>query len=187
MAKLFTLPSVAMVAVVGIGAGIHLGNGAANSINPFYSTPLPSRSYASVSPAGTGGLHPISLSEAETRQTLGGACVGCRTYAEEYVPGSSLEQQQMPDGYYAASVGAPRGYRAAYVDFSEPAREPDSERTDIERYASYPVTHTEGELREIEDHHAEQARQAIAAREQAEALRDAEEKSVPRGTEQLIY
>lgn len=174
MAKLFTLPSIAVLAVVGIGAGIHLGNGAANAINPFYSTPLPSRSHASLSATGTDGA-PTTLSQAETRSTLDG-CVGCRT-----------EQQPMPEGYFAASLGAPRGYRAAYVAFSEPAAEPAPELAAIERYSSYPITETERELREIETRAAEQAERHIAPREQADALRAAEENASPRGTDRLIY
>lgn len=176
MERLFTLPIIAALTLVGVGAGVQLGQGAANAINPFYSTPVPPRAVAAT--IAQSGQRPVVLSQADSRAALGG-CVGCRTYPEEYVPGSSLEQQ-MPDEYYAASLGAPRGYRVAVeTGFEQEAPDPapDESLADVERYASYPVTEHERDLREAEMRAAALSRTPDVPEERAEAP----------GLEQLIY
>lgn len=190
MAQIFALPSIAVLAIVGTAAGIHLGNGTVDSINPFYYSPVPQQSFARLSPSyrGPAGQPQAGISAEEARYVLGSGCVGCRTYPEEYRPDSSWEQQQMPEGYTAASIGAPRGYRAAYEEgFETEAEAPDPALAAVQHYARYAVTEADHDVRTIEARAKLRAERAIAAREQAEALQSAGDQAAPRGTEQLIY
>lgn len=180
MRRLITLQNAAALAIAGTGLGIFFGNTAIDAIDPHFYAPLPSAHYASLTPyrgAAISAPEPIQASAAETRVALGSGCVGCRTYPEEYHPDSALEEEA-PEGYYAASLGAPNGYRPTVA---EAAPEQDT----VQRYASYAVT--QDELREIAERGAVVTERLIQAQADAETLRQSEDEAAARGPEQLVY
>ncbi len=187
MARLFTLQSGAGLGIAGAAAGILIGNAAVDAIDPFFYSPLPSQSFASLSPyrsPTTGSAGVIEASAEDGRYALGNGCIGCRTYPEEYRPDSSLEQQ-MPDDYHAASLGAEYGFRTDESPTESTPPAPDPERDAIARYASYQVTQAPEPAPAVPV--IAPVNPAIAEHADAEAIRAAEDKAVPRGPEPLIY
>lgn len=149
MAQMLTIPIAALLAVVGVGAGVHLGNSAIDAINPLYFTPIEgTQSYASLSANQSPGWAIARKEDAGAMEFgtagLGSGCVGCRTYPQEYHP----QHDGSADGY-AASAWTPDDYvPAQYPAYDESL--PDDGIEQIERYTSYPVTHEEEAVRQAE-------------------------------------
>lgn len=140
MAYPLSLPMTAVLAVAGVGLGVHLGRDSIGQINPsFYDRGPSSTFYASLVP------NPPSLEASGIRAPQhpdaivldeSGSCASC---------GLSGQAVYMADA---------KGYGPAYAEWSEPAppvlhaaqphaepapAEPDAAIEQIERYAHYPV------------------------------------------------
>lgn len=129
----------ALLAVLGVGTGVHLGRSAIAEINPlYYSEPQAGASYAELSGYGRPREASPPAGEPEYAMAgLGTGCIGCRTYPEEYYP----QTEPQVDGY-AASARAPREelvpqyavYEAgAYAQASD----------EVTAYSNYPVSEDE--------------------------------------------
>lgn len=143
MARARDLPILGGLALIGAGAGLHLGWSAIGEINPVYFSRAhpassfhgdlgPNRSYDS-------GPQMPSIEQAGTRAP-GTGCVGCRPYPEEYrpVPDPAIEQLYAPARERAASISVEL---AAYGH--EPPEQAARRKADLERvelYSRAPVT-----------------------------------------------
>lgn len=86
MAHPLTLPTAGLLALAGIGAGIHLGHSAIAEIDPMYFSEPPTRFHADLSAnRPIDSAPPAALSQTEDL-ALGTGCIGCRTFPEEYFP-----------------------------------------------------------------------------------------------------
>ncbi len=86
MAHPLSLPTAGLLALLGAGAGIHLGRSAIAEINPIdFGREADSSFYAELTPHHNLDSAPRALSESDDI-ALGSGCVGCRTYPEEYHP-----------------------------------------------------------------------------------------------------
>ena len=86
MAHPLTLPTVGLLALAGIGAGVQLGYSAIAEIDPSYFSQPATRFHADLSanrPVDSSA--PALLAQAQD-PALGTGCIGCRTFPEEYVP-----------------------------------------------------------------------------------------------------
>jgi hypothetical protein len=150
MAHPLTIPTIGVLALVGSGLGLYLGNAAISEINPLYFTDPPARFHADLAP--NRGGHPGSLAPRMTGadyQGLGESCIGCRDYPEEYFP----VHEASVDGYDRglARSAEPAVQLAAYEP--EPAEQVMRRRADIERverYARGPVVEEAVEAPAIE-------------------------------------
>lgn len=149
-----TLPLLMVLTVAGSGLGVYLGKSAIGEIDPVhYSSPQPgSRFHADLVPnrpewdsASTAGLHNAALSR------LGGGCVGCATYPEEYRP----VRDEAIESYiatYAAYDPVPAGDIIEDVDreiagIAARAAARAAASQSVTRYAYYPVSAEEAEVR----------------------------------------
>jgi hypothetical protein len=134
MAHPLTLPTIGILALVGVGGGLYLGNAAISEINPLYFSEPPTRFHSDLTP--NAGAH---LDAARPRlaggdiQGLGSACIGCRTYPEEYYPIHDASVDGYDRGFAAAAE--PQVQLAAYDP--EPAEEVLRRRSDLERVELY--------------------------------------------------
>ena len=118
MAHPLTLPTAGLLALAGIGVGIHLGHSAIAEINPRYFSEPATRFHADLSAnRPLDSAQPALLAQARD-PALGTGCVGCRTYPEEYYPIHEASLDRYSSGF--ASNG----------DASEPAMS--EEQTDPE-------------------------------------------------------
>ncbi|MDP8912328.1 MAG: hypothetical protein M3N39_01970 [Pseudomonadota bacterium] len=86
MAHPLTLPTAALLALAGIGAGIYLGHSAIAEINPMYFSQPATRFHADLSANRPFESAPPALLPQARDPALGTGCIGCRTYPEEYYP-----------------------------------------------------------------------------------------------------
>lgn len=140
MAHATTFSTLAALALVGAGTGVHLGRSAISQINPLYYSPLnTTKSYAALTPHRSveGTSSAARLAAIEDAAALGDGCVGCATYPEEYFP----QRDGLEDGYSASAWSSRNEEPAAveYAAYQEAPAAPDPAREDIERYSSYPV------------------------------------------------
>ena len=148
MAHPMTLPTVAILALVGTGLGVHMGKEAISEINPLYfSMPEGTKSYAALTPHGTNFDAAPRLRPASEAIGLGDGCVGCRSLADDFSappqPTESLYAQRRWDPPEAAE---PEMTVERVVQIAAP---PDPERVLIQSYASYPVTIEEQRRHEL--------------------------------------
>ena len=121
MAHPLTLPTVGLLALAGIGAGIHLGHSAIAEINPMYFSQPATRFHADLSanrpldPAA-----PALLTQAKD-PALGTDCIGCRTFPEEYYPIHEASLDRYSSGF-ASSGDAPQPELAEEQPDPEAAR-----------------------------------------------------------------
>ena len=106
MAHSLTLPAVGLLALAGIGAGIHLGHSAIAEINPAYFSEPSTRFHADLSANRPLASAPPTLLSDAKDPALGTGCIGCRTYPEEYYPihEASLDRYS---GGFASNADAP--------------------------------------------------------------------------------
>ena len=142
MAHQLTWPTIGVLALLGTGAGVHLGYSAIAEINPvhFASSQPRSSFHADLVPNRPSDSAPMTLASDEG--LLGAACIGCRTYPEEYYP---IHDASVDGGYesdWASEESAEAAIElTAYAveTLAEAARrKADLER--VERYAHAPVT-----------------------------------------------
>ena len=144
MASSLSLPMTAVLAIAGVGLGVHLGRESIAQINPsFYDNDLPTRFYADLVPNPpsfeVAGIQPPQHPDAIVLDESG-SCASC---------GLSGQAVYLADG---------SGYDPAMAEWTEPAPPPvipaayvstethaDPDREMIERYASYPVSAEEAE------------------------------------------
>src|SRR5688572_17930437 len=84
-----TLPAVAGLALLGSGAGIWLGNSAISEINPVYYSEAEDRFHADLAPYRSPDWAQVQVTEYQDAGLitgLGGGCIGCRAWPEEYAP-----------------------------------------------------------------------------------------------------
>ncbi len=86
MAHPLTLPTVGLLALAGIGAGIQLGHSAIAEINPMYFSQPATRFHADLSANRPLESAPPALLRQATDSAFGTGCIGCRTFPEEYYP-----------------------------------------------------------------------------------------------------
>ena len=139
MAHPMTLPTIAVLSLLGAGLGIHLGNASIAEISPQYfdGAKAGSKFYSDMAPNAPRNWASVQATEykaAQTGETFHG-CVGCRTYPEEYFP------------VHEASLGKSRTAVAEVVEEPSFVAEPavmTSERppqfAQVERYTRYPMT-----------------------------------------------
>jgi hypothetical protein len=132
---------LAVLAAAGSVTGVYLGRSAIGEINPAYHDEPETRFHADLVPNRASFSAPVTragyLTPAERQQALGGSCVGCRTYPEEYYPVHDSSVDKYQPGY-AEMVEVPAPQPAVY----EPAPQEEERAADfaaVERYASYPV------------------------------------------------
>ena len=121
MAHPLTLPTAGLLALAGIGAGIHLGHSAIAEINPSYFSEPPTRFHGDLSAnRPIDSSPPTRLAEAGD-PALGAGCIGCRTYPEEYYPIHEASLDRYSGGFAsAADVSEP--------EFPEEQPDPEAER-----------------------------------------------------------
>lgn len=135
MAYLAQLGMIGMVAVVGIGAGVQLGQSAIAEINPVYFREAETRFYADLTPAGySPGTAYVPRQGMAGQLDLGTGCVGCRTYPEEYYPaheasGAEYEEEWAVDEAVPALAEPP-------AEAPEEVARRAGELARVERYAS---------------------------------------------------
>lgn len=88
MAHPITLPTLGILALLGTGAGVHLGRSAIAEINPAYFdwSERSSSFYADLTPQGSSHSAPQALSAGDEQSYSRVNCIGCNTYPEEYRP-----------------------------------------------------------------------------------------------------
>lgn len=140
MARAMTLPTVAVLAVLGVATGLHLGHSAIAEINPVHFSPhKPSSFYADMTPGGRIDSQPQPLAEMNAH-ALGSGCIGCGEYPEEYIP----EHDPAVDFAFTSEPEAPAtiAFELAASE-AEPPEEAARRRSgldQVERYAWAPVT-----------------------------------------------
>jgi hypothetical protein len=133
MAHSMTLPIIGVIALAGVGAGMHLGHSAIAEINPIYFSAPPSRFHGDLVPhRPTGSAPELVLAQADDSNALGTGCVGCRSYPEEYIPirDASIED---PASVYTSDGGKVRLAAAEAI----PDPEAERLRSDIARVEQY--------------------------------------------------
>lgn len=132
MSHPLTLPTIGLLTLAGIGAGVHLGHSAIAEINPLYFSEPETRFHADLSANPPSDSAPPPLLAQARDPALGTGCIGCRTYPEEYFP------------VHEASLGRYSSGYAANADIVQPAvyeEQPDPEaeriRQDIQRVELY--------------------------------------------------
>lgn len=141
MAHQLTWPRLGILALLGTGAGLHLGYAAIAEINPVYFASSQPRSsfHSDLVPHQATDSAPFALAADDA--ALGAACIGCTTYPEEYYP---LHEPAVDGGYdsdVAIDEVAEGIQLTAYAieTLAEAARrKADIER--VERYSRAPVT-----------------------------------------------
>ena len=144
MAHPLTLPTIAVLSLVGAGIGIHLGNASVAEINPLYfSKPdRGSKFYADLTPNAPrnwSAVQAAELSAAQAGETLHG-CVGCRTYPEEYFPVHEASLGKSRTAYAPAVEEASYEPEPAVMTPPEPPQ-----FAQVARYTSYPMTAEEAQ------------------------------------------
>ena len=86
MAYPLTLPTVGLLALAGIGAGIHLGHSAIAEINPMYFSQPATRFHADLSANRPVDSAPPALLPQAKDIASGTGCIDCRAFPEEYYP-----------------------------------------------------------------------------------------------------
>ena len=108
MAHPLTLPTVGLLALAGIGAGIHLGHSAIAEINPMYYSQPATRFHADLSANRPIDSTPPALLAQANDPALGTGCIGCRTFPEEYYPIHEASLDRYSSGLAAnADVSSP--------------------------------------------------------------------------------
>ena len=107
MAHPLTLPTAAVLALAGIGAGIHLGHSAIAEIDPMYFSQEATRFHSDLSANRPVDSSPPGPLAQATDPALGPNCIGCRTFPEEYYP---VREASLDDysGGYATTAEAPQ-------------------------------------------------------------------------------
>jgi hypothetical protein len=108
MAHPLTLPAAGLLALAGIGAGVQLGYSAISEIDPSYFRQPPTRFHADLAANRPIDSSAPALLEQAKDGALGTACIGCRTFPEEYVPIHEASVDGDSSGFAStASVAAP--------------------------------------------------------------------------------
>lgn len=145
MPATMTLPIMAGLAILGVAAGINLGQSAVSEINPAYFSDPEDSFHADLVPYRSPDWAQVQAAEYRAAQQpvlvgdLGSGCIGCRDYPVEYVP----RHDPAVDGYR-------QGYEDGYAAMPQPAQivvvetpAPDPARERIQAYSSYPVSSDE--------------------------------------------
>lgn len=141
MARALKLLPVAALALLGAGAGVHLGWSAIGEINPvhFASSDGGGRFHADLAPNRSFDSPPSLLTpEQADSLAFGSSCVGCRTYPEEYHPAPDPAVEAL----YAPAQADVAPVRLA-VHQEEPAEDRARRVEDLARvelYSRAPVT-----------------------------------------------
>ncbi len=144
MAHAMTIPIVGALTLVGVGAGIHLGNAAIGEINPMYFSEPETRFHADLSPyRPSDSPRRIVLAKAGD-PALGTGCVGCRTYPEEYYPTQDPAVEPFARTYSARAEIAPETAAPAIEQQADP--EAVRLQGDIQRVQRYAAGGAETEL-----------------------------------------
>lgn len=135
MAHPLTISTAGVLALLGVGAGVHLGRSAIAEINPIYYSEAPTRFHADLSPyRSTGSAPSISLAQGGDAP-IAGDCVGCRTYPEEYYPIHDASIDRYSSDYALSSDVAPAPAAAEAAE--EPSPEELRLRKDIRKLELY--------------------------------------------------
>ncbi len=152
MAHALTIPTLAVLAVAGIGSGVYLGKAAIAEIDPAYYNEPETRFHADLTPYRPSTSAAVyragQLTPAELDQALGSGCVGCRTYPEEYYPEQdpAVEPER---NRWAEAAEQPAAQPAVYT--SEPDEARSADFASVERYTGYQVaSEAEGPAAEVE-------------------------------------
>jgi hypothetical protein len=151
-----TLPIVAALALIGSAAGVTLGRSAIAEIDPAYFTDPEVPFHADLaSNRGTdwAQVQALEYQQASAADGLGTGCVGCRAFPAEYAP----RHEPAVDGYQDGWTASARFAAAPAEAMVEEEMEPDPERADIVRYASYRVSEDEREAAPAEEAFEEDA------------------------------
>ena len=143
MALARDLPIISGLALIGAGAGLHLGWSAIGEINPVYfsKSEAASRFHSDLVPNRTydPGTQPPPIGQVDALE-LGSHCIGCRDYPVDYrpMPDPAIEQVYAPER--ERSVTLPVEIAAYELEAPEQAarRKADLER--VELYSRAPVT-----------------------------------------------
>lgn len=129
-----TISTVGVLALLGIGAGVHLGYAAIAEINPIYYEEAQTRFHADLSPNRRSDSAPEMMLVNAGDPAPRSDCVGCRTYPEEYYPihDASIDR-------YSSSYARDADLATAAVELPEEA-EPEALRLredirKVERFA----------------------------------------------------
>lgn len=147
MAHPMTLPTVAMIALVGTGLGVHLGKEAISEINPLYFTmPEGTKTYAALTPQGTRYDQAPPLRPASEAVGLGDGCVGCRSLADDFEASPQPNEALYAQRRWDMPVAEPE---PALEQLPQVAQAPSEEQMLIRTYSSYPVTTEEQRRHEL--------------------------------------
>lgn len=153
MAHPITLPTVAALALAGMGLGVYLGKSAIAEINPAHFSAFSGSSfYSDLVPNPPDRDAASELRDASFTADYAMKCVGCRTYREDNAPvfAAELEDYEPYEAEFA-------DYDAAYVapaadiiedvdrEIAEVARR--AARESVARYAHFPVSKREQSAR----------------------------------------
>jgi len=134
--RVWTIPTLALIAVLGVGGGVHLGRSATAEIGPRYIEEAGSRSFAGLSPyRGPERAYPSTVG-ADTG--FGSGCIGCREFPEEYYPRPDLTPDDGAASAWTPAEEPPLAY-AVHQAGIEAEPEPEPAFAEVERYTHYPV------------------------------------------------
>jgi hypothetical protein len=143
MARSFTLPTAAALALAGTGLGIYLGKSAIAEINPAYfgSVYSETRFHADLVPNRPDwDSVPSLFRDASLETGLGVGCFGCRSYLGEY-----RDDPVVDVSYASYEADADAIIEKVDREIARLARV--IEEPDIERYAHFPVSYDEQAVR----------------------------------------
>ena len=139
MANSVTLPTIGVLALVGAGLGIHLGNASIAEISPHYFSAPQTRFHADLSPnrSGTTDAYEIREDVADAG-LLGSGCVGCRDFPEEYFPVRDSSIDSAIEGAAPAEGAVQLSVVPVESDVALAERQGALDR--VRRYASYSIS-----------------------------------------------
>ena len=141
MAHKLTLPTLSLLALLGAGAGVHLGRSAVAEIDPLYFSERPSRFHADLVPYQSPAPHTAILPSTDAALELQPACYGCAAPAADPAPFYEAPQAAYESRYDAAAEPVETADLEAEPSRAELQRQADLAR--VERYASYRVSQDE--------------------------------------------
>ncbi len=156
MAHPLTISTVGVLALLGVGAGVHLGYSAIAEINPIYYSEAQTRFHADLSPYSRWDAAPEMMMVNAGDPAPRSDCVGCRTYPEEYYPIHDASIDRYSSSY---ARDADAALATAAVELPE---EPEPEalrlREDIQKVERFargasdtPIVYASAEAEALED------------------------------------